>query len=135
MDLYFLVAELSQVKDLYGSPRLSPRVQPGVQETQEWQNSWDRVLPGSTCTTAIFAPILPRKNDSAGSDLTLGFGGEATIFSPAIEQAGTARSTGNTRKAEQLGQVPSGFHLHPGTGQHHSLLCTDFAKGALLCRE
>ena len=55
---------------------------------------------------------MPGENWSAGSDLTSGFGGEPTIFSPSTEQAGTAKSAGNTGGAKQMGQGPSELHLH-----------------------
>ena len=64
-----------------------------------------------------------RKNKSARSDLTPSYGGETTIFSPATEQMGTARSTGNTGVAKQLRLGPSKLHLHQGAGVSHNTLC------------
>ena len=55
--------------------------------------------------------------------MTASFGGEATIFSLVTEQAGTARSAGNTRVAEQLGQGPSRALPAPRslTAPHHTM--------------
>ena len=52
-----------------------------------------------------------------------------------LVQEGTVRSTENTGVAEQLGQGPSGLHLHPGDGLLHSCLCTGPARRKLVSRE